>query len=99
MQLKRGKYLIFLLVAVICTAIGLSSLWHVPYIFTLIGFSGWALVGHIVTADDDLPGGWSNPFGELPFPWRELLLKALVFIGLCVIAAFSSTIRNYGGHP
>lgn len=32
-------------------------------------FVGWPMVGTIVTADDDLPGGWSNPDGTAPPPW------------------------------
>lgn len=23
--------------------------------------SGWAAIGHLVTLDDEMPGGWSNP--------------------------------------
>ena len=56
---------IFIVVAV------LSLLFHIPYMYTLIGFSAWVFVGHLVTADDDLPGGWSNPDGKLRFPWGE----------------------------
>lgn len=33
-------------------------------------FVGWPLVGTLVTADDDLPGGWSNPEGTERPPWR-----------------------------
>ena len=54
----------------------LSAFWHVPYIFTVIGFSGWIFLGHLVTADDDAKGGWSNPEGSLPFPWCELAMNA-----------------------
>ena len=32
----------------------------------LIFFVGWPLVGTLVTIDDDLPGGWSNPDGSEP---------------------------------
>ena len=33
-------------------------------------FLGWPLLGTLVTADDDLPGGWSNPDGDITPPWR-----------------------------
>ncbi len=70
---------------------------HVPYVYTLIGFSAWALLGHLVTADDDAPGGWSNPDGSHPFPWVELLIKAVVLGALSVTAALSPAIRGLGG--
>ena len=74
----------------------LSYLAHIPYIFTALGFSAWALIGHIVTADDDLPGGWSNPDGELTFPWAELLVKVAVLAVLCVIVVLFPAARNLG---
>jgi hypothetical protein len=72
-------------------------MWNVPYIFTLIGLSAWAFVGHLVTADDEAPGGWSSPDGKLPFPWAELGLKALVLIALSAIAVVFPAIRRLGG--
>ena len=36
-----------LLVVVIAAALLLSLVWHVPYVYTLIGFSVWAFVGHM----------------------------------------------------
>lgn len=35
-----------------------------------VAFLGWPLLGTLVTADDDLPGGWSNPDGDITPPWR-----------------------------
>ena len=50
--------------------------------FPLIILSGWAFVGHVVTMDDDFPGGWSNPRGTRAI-WRSslavLVLKAVLF--------------------
>jgi hypothetical protein len=44
--------------------------------------AGWAAIGHLVTLDDDAPGGWSNPDGSMSF-WRrsavQLLLKFALF--------------------
>ncbi len=51
-------------------------------------FSGWAALGHLVTLDDDAPGGWSSPANpaEAKGFWRsslaQLALKVLVFGGL-----------------
>ena len=93
----KNPYLI-LPVVVLATALTLSWLWHVPCIFTLIGFAAWILFGHLITADDDTPGGWSNPDGSVPFPWGELVAKAIVFLLLCGAAAFPS-VRSVGGAP
>lgn len=82
---------------VAAVALALSLLWHVPYVFTLIGFSAWAFFGHLVTADDDARGGWSNPDGSFPFPWGRLILKALVFVTLCVLAVEFPVVRGLGG--
>ena len=52
--------------------------------------SGWALLGHLVTLDDDAEGGWSSPTNpaEARAFWRsslaQLALKALVFGGIAV---------------
>jgi hypothetical protein len=91
--IKRYAILLFIVVAV---ALLLSFAWRVPNIYTLIGFSVWAFVGHLVTADDDAPGGWSNPDGSLSFPWLELLIKALVLGALCALAALSPAVRSLG---
>ena len=37
--------------------------------FCLAIFVGWPLLGTLVTAEDDMPGGWSNPDGTIPPPW------------------------------
>jgi hypothetical protein len=83
------------LIVAICVA--LSLLWHVPYIFTLIGLSAWAFFGHLITADDDAPGGWSNPDGKNPLPWRALGIKAAVLISLGLIAIAFPSVRALGG--
>jgi hypothetical protein len=47
--------------------------------------SGWAAMGHLVTIDDDMPGGWSNPRRSGTLLLRslgELVLKVLVFVVL-----------------
>jgi hypothetical protein len=39
---------------------------HVPLGFSLmIFFVGWPIGGTLVTIDDDLKGGWSNPDGTV----------------------------------
>ena len=77
-------------------AVALSLLLHVPYIFTALGFSAWALFGHLVTIDDDLSGGWSNPDGVQTFPWLGLLGKAAVFALLFAIFVLFPAVRALG---
>lgn len=91
------RHFTILFCIVVSTAIVLSLTFAVPYIFTVTGFAGWAFIGHVVTADDDAPGGWSNADDELPFPWRELALKAAVFFGLCWAIAEVPWLRTFGG--
>ena len=47
--------------------------------------SGLAAIGHVVTFDDDMPGGWSNPGRSQAF-WlkslAQLALKGLVFVAV-----------------
>ena len=64
----------------------LSWLFGVPYFVGLLGLLAWATVGHLVTLDDEMPGGWSNP-EESKRIWRlsvaglvaKAALLALVF--------------------
>ncbi len=90
------KHYLILLTIIVGTAIVLSFFAGLPYIYTCIGFSAWAFFGHILTIDDDMPGGWSNPDGTEPFPWVELLIKALIFGGLCAFATLCPSLRSFG---
>src|SRR5438046_806748 len=52
----------------------------------LIFFVGWPLVGTIVTLDDDLPGGSSNPDGSVRAPWYQSPLWGQISSGLAISA-------------
>lgn len=80
------KPIALLLLGTSIAATAVSALWRVPYIFTFLGVAALVLVGHLVTIDDDIPGGWSNPDGSQPFPWGELLVKAVVVAVLGLLA-------------
>jgi hypothetical protein len=82
-------------VAAVSTAAALSVLFSVPYIFTAVAFAGWLFFGHLVTIDDDFPGGWSNPDGVHPVPWMALAIKGLLFLVL-IVAAMSPHARQWG---
>lgn len=47
--------------------------------------SGWMFFGRLITIDDELPGGFFNPEGELPFPKYELSGIGLSFIALLAL--------------
>ena len=80
----------------LASALLLSAAFSVPYIFTAIGFSGWLFLGHLVVIDEYFPGGWSNPDGVHPVPWRWLAVNGVVFFAL-YLAAISPAVRQWGG--
>ncbi len=53
--------------------------------------SGWAAIGHLVTIDDDSPGGWSNQESS-DRTWhrslRDLSIKLAVFIAVGWVVVF-----------
>lgn len=92
-QLKRYS----MMLALVCsTAVILSLIWKVPYLYTMIGFAFWAFAGHLITMDDDLPNGWSNPDGSMPFPWAELAIKAAALLGLVGSVFLIPCLRTLG---
>jgi hypothetical protein len=47
--------------------------------------SGWAAFGHLVTLDDDMPGGWSNSERSRAFWLKslgQLAMKFAIFVGV-----------------
>ncbi|MEC5216962.1 hypothetical protein RCH09_001918 [Actimicrobium sp. GrIS 1.19] len=78
------------------TAVVLSLIWKVPYSYTAIGFAVWAFAGHLITIDDDVAGGWSNPDGGIPFPWLKLAINAAVLLGLVGLSFFIPAFRTLG---
>lgn len=44
--------------------------------------AGLVFIGHLVTFDEDLPGGWSNPFGTEPTLFGVLAAKGIIFLAL-----------------
>lgn len=53
----------------------------------LLFFVGWPLVGTLITLDEDLPGGWSNPDGTVRPPWLETPFWGQISGGLAASAA------------
>ena len=55
----------------------------------LIAFLGWPILGTVITADDDLPGGWSNPDGTRKPDWQTSAFGGNLFgRGAIVCGAF-----------
>jgi hypothetical protein len=52
----------------------------------LIFFVGWPIIGTLLTLDDDLSGGWSNPDGTVRAPWLEAPFWGPIFAGLALSA-------------
>ena len=53
----------------------------------LLFFVAWPLVGTLITIDDDLPGGWSNPDGTVRPQWLEAPFWGQIASGLAASAA------------
>lgn len=50
----------------------------------LIFFVGWPIGGTLITLDDDLKGGWSNPDGSARPPWLHSPFWCQIAGGLAV---------------
>jgi hypothetical protein len=60
----KFKQPVILISMVLSVSFLLSQMAGVAYIYTILGFSVWAFVGHLVSFDDELPGEWGNPEGS-----------------------------------
>src|SRR6266446_4251085 len=90
------RYFTFLAVlACASVAVTLVTRWHIGLV-ALAFFIGWPLIGTLITLDDDLPGGWSNPDGKTKPEWKTLTwhLEILLCRGSVVVAAFAVQYRD-----
>ena len=91
------KQIIFGLAVLTSIFIVVSYFAKVPYIYTLLGIATWVLIGHLITMDDDMEGGWSNLDRKRTI-WdqskRTLLLKFLFVILLLIILFAFPSIKN-----
>jgi hypothetical protein len=73
--------------------------WDVPLgLSFMIFFVGWPIGGTLITIDDDLKGGWSNPDKTVRPPWLEAPFwgqivggVALSFVGFAIDAGSRSS--------
>jgi hypothetical protein len=74
-----------LLAVALIGALVIHLMWDVSLgIALLIFFVGWPIVGTMVTIDDDLPGGWSNPNGRVRPDWLEAPLWGQIVVGVAI---------------
>jgi len=79
--------IILLIVALTITGV-IHLVFDVPLgLAALAVFVGWPLVGTLITLDDDLEGGWSNPDGSVVPPWLGLLFWGQIIGGLALALA------------
>ena len=77
-----------LLAVALAGALVVHFAFNMPLGFSLLLFLvGWPLGGTLMTIDDDLPGGWSNPDGGVRPPWLESLFWGQISGGLAASAA------------
>jgi hypothetical protein len=91
-MLKRGVILIAVFSAsvlgfVVAFSLGARSVGNWVGGLALV-LSRWAVIGHVVTLDDDMPGDWSNPDRSRAV-WSkslaQLVIKMVIFGGvLCL---------------
>ena len=90
------RYFIFIgALVVVAVSVSIVARWPMGYV-ALALFIGWPLIGTLITIDDDLPGGWSNPDGKATPEWKSLAwnLEILLCRGAIVVAAFAFQFRD-----
>jgi hypothetical protein len=78
------------------SAIALSSLWNIPYIYTLIGCAAWILLNEVVVDEDELITGGVIDMEGCAFSLRPLMFKAMLLCALCFLALQFPALRNWG---
>lgn len=79
------KTQVMYVVVQLALTLGLYFIFDLPLGYTALAvFVGLPVVGTLVTADDDLPGGWSNPEGTTPPPWVTARSWGLLSVGFSI---------------
>jgi hypothetical protein len=93
---RAQRYFAFLGILITVAAV-LNLITHWPIgVVTLGLLIGWPVIGTLITLDDDMPGGWSNPDGKQMPEWRTLRwhVDILLCRGCIVVAAFAIQAHN-----
>jgi hypothetical protein len=93
------RWLVYPLAASTVTVI-LHFVFSLPIGFSaLIAFLVWPIVGTLLTADDDLPGGWSNPDGSAIPEWERWGFWARL-AGGCAVTSLAFEVQiHFSGQP
>jgi len=77
----------------------LSFTFDVAYVYSVLGVLAWSFIGHVVTLDDDMLGGWDNPDKDKKL-WRgsliELAVKAMMFAVVLIVLIWNPEIAKFG---
>ena len=93
------KAKIALVILLCCLASGLLAavakleLLALVLLVPVLCLSGVAVFGHLVTFDDDFPGGWSNLNSD-PKILRESILQLVFKVVVCGAAAFGLSLAT-----
>lgn len=83
MDLQKRPWLKFLAISVVAAAV-LKFLYDVRFATTALTAAGLWFGAYLVTFDEELPGGWCNPFGEHKPPYGELAARGLIFFAALI---------------
>lgn len=81
----RKRPRVTFLALLIGAALVLKLLFSVKFATTALIAAGWWFGAYLVTFDEELPGGWGNPFGEHKPPYGELAARGLVFFVALIV--------------
>jgi hypothetical protein len=97
--MSSGKHILLWVAGATASILVLSLLFGVPYIYSAIGISLLLFGGHLVTIDEDAPGGFANPEGSKEI-WsqslREVLWKLMAVVGLIVLVVLFPDVSKLG---
>src|SRR5450631_226325 len=93
---KSQRYFAFLgALGIVASVLSFTMRWPIGVVaFVLL--IGWPIVGTLITLDDDMPGGWSNPDGKAIPEWKTLAWHEEILLcrGSIVVVAFAIQTRN-----
>ena len=87
---------------VFLAVLAVSHFGGVAYVDSLICISVLVFGGHLITLDDDLKGGWSNPDGDRSIVYGSLIelgVKLIVLVGLISSLFIFPEVRQWGASP
>lgn len=94
-----AKWVSIFRIVVAAAAVVLSWFLGIAYYYTVLGFLGWLVAGHLITIDDEGPGGCSNPEGDRKI-WRgsllELVVKASVLAAAVLLLVLFPVLHKFG---